>query len=184
MGAHINHRNAADVTAILDTIRRIVAFLRIGSRAAEKQVGLSGAQLFVLSTLADAPALSLNELAARTHTHQSSVSVVVSRLVEQGLVCRVRSGGDARRLELSLTPAARALLRKAPDTPQQRLVEAVRQLAPAQRRQLAGLLTDLADGLGAGGESVAMFFEDAAPRPKKRGAQAATKRRTPPHGRT
>src|SRR5215217_2732988 len=65
-----------DVRAVLDAIRRIVRVLRVSSRAAEKQVGLSGAQLFVLHKLEDAPALSLNELADRTRTHQSSVSVV------------------------------------------------------------------------------------------------------------
>src|SRR4051794_8130303 len=70
-----------DVRAIMDAIRRIVRVLRVSSRAAEKQVGLSGAQLFVLHKLADTPALSLNELADRTRTHQSSVSVVVQRLV-------------------------------------------------------------------------------------------------------
>lgn len=183
MGTNAKASVTVETTAILDSIRRIVSVLRVGSRAAEKQVGLSGAQLFVLSTLADAPALSINELADRTHTHQSSVSVVVSRLVEQGLVSRVRSGGDARRLELSLTPAARARLRKAPDTPQQRLVEAAQLLPPAQRRQLARLLARLADGMGTGEEAVEMFFEDTAPRRKAAGAQPARKRRAPRHGR-
>ena len=73
---------------VLDAMRRIVQALRESSRWAERHVGLSGAQLFVLQTLAETPGLSVNELAERTHTHQSSVSVVVSRLaarlVERG----------------------------------------------------------------------------------------------------
>ncbi len=64
---------------MLDAIRRIVQALRESSRAAEKRVGLSGAQLFVLQTLGESPGLSLNELAERTRTHQSSVSVVVTQ---------------------------------------------------------------------------------------------------------
>src|SRR6185312_321205 len=64
---------------VLDSIRRIVRLLREGTRASEDAVGLSAAQLFVLQKLDPAVPLSLTELAARTLTHQSSVSVVVSR---------------------------------------------------------------------------------------------------------
>ena len=81
MGAHISR--AGEVQAVLDGVRRIVHALRASSRRAEQDYGLSGAQLFVLQRLADAPALSVNELAARTHTHQSSVSTVVAKLVEK-----------------------------------------------------------------------------------------------------
>src|SRR5690348_4042205 len=113
-----------DVRSILDSIRRIVRTLRVASRASEKEVGLTGAQQFVLHHLAEATSLSVNDLADRTRTHQSSVSVVVQRLVDRGLVARERSGLDARRVELTLTPAARALLKKSPGAAQERLIEA------------------------------------------------------------
>src|SRR4051794_36111721 len=138
-----------DVRSILDSIRRIVRTLRVASRAAEKEVGLTGAQLFVLQHLAEAPALSLNDLAERTKTHQSSVSVVVQRLVDRALVARDRSGRDARRVELTMTPAARALLKKAPGAAQDRLIDAVQRMPPTSRRRLAGLLESLVHDLGA-----------------------------------
>ena len=80
--------------AVLDSIRRIVRALRESSRKTERSVGLGAAQLFVLQRLAGAPPLSINELADRTLTHQSSVSVVVSRLVRAGLVARTRAAAD------------------------------------------------------------------------------------------
>ena len=162
-----------DVRAVMDSIRRIVRVLRVSSRAAEKQVGLSGAQLFVLHKLADAPALSLNELADRTRTHQSSVSVVVQRLVDRGLVARARSDADGRRLELSLTPRAKALLRKAPGAAQERLVEAVERMPAAGRRQLARLLDKVVHDTGLDRESPEMFFADGV----ADGARAARRRR-------
>src|SRR4051794_12131990 len=67
----------AEIRSILNSMRRIVDILRVASRAAEKDVGLSGAQLWVLHKLAEGPVISLNELAERTCTHQTSVSVVV-----------------------------------------------------------------------------------------------------------
>src|SRR4029079_10230422 len=85
---------------VLDAIRRIVRARRESSRATEQSVGIGAAQLFVLQRLAGAPGLSLNELAARTFTHQSSVSVVVSRLVDRGLLTRARGGDDGRRIAI------------------------------------------------------------------------------------
>src|SRR3954468_13732349 len=83
-----------ELTQALDAIRRIISVLRRSSRRAETEVGLGAAQLFVLQQLAAAPAGSINELAERTYTHQSSVSVVVRRLVKDGLVERQPASAD------------------------------------------------------------------------------------------
>ena len=101
---------STDSARILDAIRRLVRHLRLADRAAQGELGISGAQLFVLVELGKTGSLSLNDLAARTRTDQSSVSVVVSRLVDAGLVTRERDARDARRLVLNLTKNGRALL--------------------------------------------------------------------------
>jgi MarR family transcriptional regulator, lower aerobic nicotinate degradation pathway regulator len=73
----------------LDAIRKLIRALGDSARMAQGRTGITGAQLFVLRMLAAQPAgLSINELADRTMTHQSSVSVVVSRLAARGLVAR------------------------------------------------------------------------------------------------
>ncbi|HZZ93411.1 MAG TPA: MarR family transcriptional regulator [Usitatibacter sp.] len=131
-----------DLAAALDAVRSIVRALRVNAHAIERQAGIGGAQLFVLQQLARGPARSMNELAQRTHTHQSSVSVVASRLAERGLIVRSPSSADRRRLEIALTPKGRALLRGAPVTVQARLIEGLRKL-PAHR------LAALAQGLHA-----------------------------------
>src|SRR5689334_12541357 len=89
-----------DAEAVMHALRRLVRFLRLADRRAEGAAGISAAQMFVLRSLADAPASSLSELADRTLTDQSSVSTVVARLVETGLVVR-RRGEDRRRIELA-----------------------------------------------------------------------------------
>src|SRR5678815_2642677 len=101
-------------------MRRIVRAIRLSSHTAEETLGISGAQLFVLQQLAVHPGASVGELADRTLTHQSSVSVVVSRLVR-----RRTSTTDRRRIELSLTTAGRALLSRAPELAQSRLIAAL-----------------------------------------------------------
>src|SRR5581483_2006993 len=141
MGVHImdpakymGTQRSEETQEILDSFRRIVRALRESSRAAEQRVGLSGAQLFVMLALKREPQLSINELAERTRTHQSTVSVVVSRLVERGLVTRTPSAVDGRKLVLALTAEGRALLKRAPDAAQERLIESIDTLAASQRK--------------------------------------------------
>ena len=181
MGSHTKSARNSDaetgVTEILDAIRRVVRTLRVASRSAEKEVGLTAAQLFVLHALAKAPALSLNELAERTRTHQSSVSVVVQRLVDRGFVSRGRDPADARRTALSLTPEAHQLLENAPDAPSERLVQALKRLPTGVRSRLASGLARLVHELGASDEPATMFFEDdTAPAPGERSAPARSQR--------
>src|ERR1700757_4312908 len=113
--------DTAESTAVersMNAVRSIVRAQRINTRAIELKMGISLAQLFVLQQLADKPADSLNELAERTATHQSSVSVVVRRLVDRGLVTRVASSADRRRVQIALTPHGESILRGAPPTVQ------------------------------------------------------------------
>lgn len=163
-------QSASDSQAVIDSIRQIVHALELGSRAAQKSVGLSGAQLFVLQTLAGSNALSVNELAAKSYTHQSSVSVVVSRLVEAKLVKRVRSPHDARRLELTVTAAGRRLLEADIVTPQERLFAALGKLPAAMLAELRSLLQDVVSLSGMALETPPMFLEKAKHRSKKQGS--------------
>ena len=124
----------------MNAVRSIVRAFRVNTRAIELKMGISLAQLFVLQQLTERPAESLNELAERTATHQSSVSVVVRRLVERGFVSRSSSSTDRRRIEIAVTPAGRALLEDAPTTIQTQLMTALRRLSRDEQNLLAALL--------------------------------------------
>jgi len=150
----------ASVTQILDALRRMTHQLRQADRQAEQRLGISGAQLFTLEQLGRSPAQSINQLAELTRTHQSSVSVVVRRLVEGGLAARRQADDDARRVELRITPAGQALLRRSTATPQARLIEALERMPSTARRRLAELLEHMVGEMGASREPAGMFFED------------------------
>jgi DNA-binding MarR family transcriptional regulator len=149
-----------DSQRILDSIRRLVRLLRVSDRQAQAELGISGAQLFALTELGKTPALSLNDLASRTLTDQSSVSVVVTRLVEAGLVTRDRDERDARRLVLHLTRAGRALLRKAPASAQERLLAVFDRMSEDERQRFAGTFEMIIDSVGADDGPPPMIFED------------------------
>jgi DNA-binding MarR family transcriptional regulator len=147
------------VSAVFDPLRRLVHALHVASRETERRLGVTGAQLFVLIQLRATPSLSINALAERTMTHQSTVSVVVRRLVRRKLVKKVRAADDARRVELTLTASGMNLLRRSPEVLQVRLANAIRTLGASERRALARGLAHLVDELGAGDAPPAMFFE-------------------------
>jgi DNA-binding MarR family transcriptional regulator len=160
MGTQTNEIPASSITTVMDSLRALVRALRISTRAVEKEIGISGAQLFVLQQLRDASARSVNELAERTSTHQSSVSTVVSRLVERGMVKREPSADDARRMEISITERGSALLSAAPRTAQIRMIDALRRMSPEQVQSLAAGLDQLVRDAGFAGEPAPMFFEE------------------------
>lgn len=153
-------RDLPEVRATLDAFRHIVQALRVGRQA--PRAGISGAQLFALQQIADHPDASVNDIAARTFTHQSSVSVVIQRLVEAGLVVKMPSEHDRRRMRLALTAKGTRALSRVPRTVQEDLVTAVSNLPAADRRALARLMTAVARAVtpGAGQAPPPMFFEE------------------------
>src|SRR5687768_14342162 len=132
-----------DKTIIVDSIRAIARGLRTPGRQSDEPGGVTGAQIDVLRALQGKSASSINDLASRTFTHQSSVSMVVGRLVEDGLVLRTSSAKDARRVALSLTSEGRDVLRRSPDSSEQRLLAALRSMDHEELSDLAGCLEKL-----------------------------------------
>jgi DNA-binding MarR family transcriptional regulator len=157
------HRD--EVARVIDSLRRIVRALHVSNRVAEQRWQVSAAQLLVLQRLAESTTLSVNELAERTFTHQSTVSVVVTRLVRRGLVARSRADDDARRAELSLTAAGRTLLNRAMTAAQTQIIDLLEAMPTARLRRIGRSLRDIIAALGIGAEPVGMFFEDLAADP-------------------
>ena len=149
-----------DLSRSMNAVRSIVRALRVNTRSIELKLGISLAQLFVLQQLADRAADSLNELATRTATHQSSVSVVVRRLVDRGLVTRTAAPNDKRRVQIALTPEGKTMLRGAPPTVQADLIQGMQRMSPEQRSHLADLLETWVLASGIDLAAPPMMFEE------------------------
>lgn len=154
-----------DPTSVLVALRRIVRFLRLADREAEAAHGLSAAQLFALHVLDETPAYSLADIASRTLTDQSSVSTVVAKLVERGLLSR-KPGTDRRRVEIRITPAGRRVVSNSPVLVQSKIVAAVQEMPAAHRRELIRSLERLNTAIGASEVAPRMLFEDEPQLPK------------------
>jgi MarR family transcriptional regulator, lower aerobic nicotinate degradation pathway regulator len=150
----------ASTQHVMDSLRRIVRVLGASARGPAARHGATGAQLFVLHQIDAAPGLSIGELAARTLTGQSTVSEVVSRLVERGLVARHADPSDARQTRLQLTARGRSTIRDTEPTAQERLASGLASLAPAERDDLARALDRWLEAAGLAELPATMFFED------------------------
>ncbi len=150
----------AETQFIMESIRKIVRALRQSSKVSEKAMNLSTAQLFVLQKVAESgKSLSINELAVKTFTHQSSVSVVVKKLLAKKLVERVKSENDARVVEVKLSSAGKELLKGSRPLIQEKLVKAIEELSQADRQALRVGFESLLEHTGIEHEEAEFFFE-------------------------
>lgn len=148
MGVKRRDRAAMDdAKAILNRVRQLVRALRSFEKQAQARFGFGAAQMFILHVLQHEDDLSLNELADRTATDQSSASLAVGKLVSEGYVRRSSSEEDRRQVRLSLTAKGRALVRKAPPAAQERIMESVQAMRPSDRAHLMALLDNLMSGM-------------------------------------
>jgi DNA-binding MarR family transcriptional regulator/nitroimidazol reductase NimA-like FMN-containing flavoprotein (pyridoxamine 5'-phosphate oxidase superfamily) len=145
----------------MDALRRVVRSLLAAEADSESALGVTTAQLFVLREIAKAETMTVGELATRTATAQSSVSEVLARLLSRGLITRNRSSIDRRRAEISLSAAGHALLGRAPESIQERLLAAFARLPTDQRRRIADGLEAWVEKAGLGLLAATMFFEPA-----------------------
>ncbi len=173
-------RKSATVRAeALDRVRTLISALSHSARAVERSTGVTNAQLFILQQLAESDSLSVNDLAMRARTQQSTVSIVVARLVRAGLAAKRKSADDGRIAVVSLTPKGRRLLTHAPAPPTTALLKAIESLSDGEARALASGLRALVTALDLTPPEVTMLFEHAPTRrsPPARPARTATRSR-------
>ena len=155
-----SHTPADSRQTILSQIRVLVAKLHRSARTVERKTGITNAQLFPLRQLGEVDGLSINDLATRARTSQSTASIVAKRLVAAELVARARSTTDGRSTILSLTPAGRRMLRKAPPPPSQSLFDGIDALSDTEARALAKALRPLIRKLDLESEEPTVLFEE------------------------
>ncbi len=149
-----------DAASVVDGLRRLVHGVRVASYAVERKLGVTGAQLFVLRALASEPGVSIRQLSELTLTDPSSVSVVVARLVQRGLVSQRRAADDARRSVLVVSKKGQSLLSRAPEPYQVRLITALRDVPAGRLREFRRVLSLLVAALEMTETEAPLFFED------------------------
>jgi DNA-binding MarR family transcriptional regulator len=147
-------------TEALALLRALVEELRRSARTIESRTGVSNAQLFLLRELRAHGPLSVNDLAVSARTGPSTASIVVQRLVRAGLAAKARSRADARSVMVTLTPAGRRVIRRAPAPTTAKLISAIEEISDADARALSRGLQSLARALKLAPHAPPLLFED------------------------
>jgi MarR family transcriptional regulator, 2-MHQ and catechol-resistance regulon repressor len=85
-------------------------FERLSGRHVREQ-GLTHAQFDIVATLGNTPGMSYKELGERTLITKGTLTGVIERLEQKGLVARERSADDKRSWFIRLTPQGEELFR-------------------------------------------------------------------------
>lgn len=106
--------NAPAASETLRQFRVIFGAVRQHFQAVEKACGVSGAQIWAMAALHQAPGMKVSELAQALSIHASTASNLLDKIEKAELIRRERSSTDQRVVRLYLTDAGEKALAKAP----------------------------------------------------------------------
>ena len=134
-----------DITEdVLVAIRRVIRAVDLHSRKLSQVYGLTGPQALVLKEIAATRGLSAGALAKRVSLSQATITDILKRLEQRGLVTRVRDSGDRRKIALEVTATGRALVDQAPPLLQEQFTERFNNLQDWEQSLLLSSLQRIA----------------------------------------
>ena len=142
-------RKTDDAERVLIALRRIIRATDLHSKQLAREVGLTTPQVVVLQAISDLGEVTTGLLSRRVSLSQGTVTTILDRLEDRGLVERYRSLADRRIVHSRLTRRGRAVLRRAPPLLHERFTEAFRRLSPARQQRILATLGEVAEMMGA-----------------------------------
>lgn len=146
---------------VLVALRRIMRATSLHSRKLGKSVGLTVPQLVVIRAIGHEGMPSASEVARAVSLSQATVTTILNRLEERGLLTRERSTQDRRRVILQLTEAGSAALREAPLPLQESFSGRFDALPPWEQHQIVSALARVAEMMDADGIDAAPLLDGA-----------------------
>ncbi len=148
-----------EVSDTVQSLRRIFKAIQDYSQEVSRSFGVTGPQLWALTTIAGHEALPLGELSKKMYLHPSTVTGVVDRLEAKGYVSRDRSARDRRVVTVCLTPKGKELVGRAPNPVQGKMIHGLRKLDGEELRTIYVSVKKLAEIVEADNVKVTFFFD-------------------------
>jgi DNA-binding MarR family transcriptional regulator len=123
--------------------------LQTVSKRMVSRIGLTAPQRLAVRFIGRNPDLTLGALAQLLHLHPGTVTGIVRRLEDAGLVVRTRSSEDTRRMHLRLSPRGQVVNRRQKGTVEAAVRRVTATMTPRQLAGAAHLLKRLAEELAA-----------------------------------
>ena len=132
------------IDLIVETVLYLNTEARRLAREQCQKFGVTATQLSVLKLLYEIDALSLSELGRKIAAQNSTVTGIVDRMVQAGLVAREQSASDRRVWNIKLTARGQTIASQIDAAPWDLLRQGLGALSPAELETLVGLLTKIA----------------------------------------
>jgi DNA-binding MarR family transcriptional regulator len=136
--------NNTHIASVLVAIRRVIRATDLHSRNLIKITGLTAPQQLVLMTIKEHESIIVGDLAQRMSLSQATVSTILDRLEDRGLVTREKAPQDKRRVNLKLTERGTEVVKDAPLPLQNRFVERFSALPEWEQSQITAALQRIA----------------------------------------
>lgn len=133
----------------LIALRRILRATELYGRELAQAAGLTPVQFRVLQVVGETGSCTAKEISQRMDVSQATVTSLVDKLVNQGMVIRQRSDVDRRQTNIVITDQGRDTLASAPDALQQRYVRKFEALDDWEQAMLVAALERVASMLDA-----------------------------------
>jgi DNA-binding MarR family transcriptional regulator len=133
--------------SIIFSIRRLIQAGEVYSKELGKTYSISAAQLNCLLALYKNGPLRPSQIAKYMLVKSSTVTGVVDRLEQKGLVQRLRNSPDRRVITIELTETGIQLAKNAPPPIQQKIIDGLKKISKAEIDQIANSLSKLTDML-------------------------------------
>lgn len=144
---------------VLLALRRIIRVIDIHSRTLFKHYGLTGPQLVILLEIAKFDEITPGRLARAVSLSQATVTGILDRLENRGLIARRRSTNDRRSVLVKTTSEADHMLDTGPPIMQGSFLEAFRCLEDWEQTNILSSLQRLVTLMNAEAVDVATILD-------------------------
>lgn len=124
----------------LISLRRIIRVTEAGARDLARKSNMATTELLTLQLVADNPGISPGLLAKNLSLSPVTSTVILQKLESRGLIRKIKSPQDKRRLEVQLTPEGIHEVKCAPSSAQNTFMENFEKLATWEQHQIAAVL--------------------------------------------
>jgi DNA-binding MarR family transcriptional regulator len=144
---------------LLVALRRVIRAIDLRSKQLNKDVGLTGPQLLVMRNINELPGIMVRQIADSITLSPATVTSILDRLEVKGLVKRIRSTEDKRRVGVFLTDHGEVILAGAPLPLQEHFTNRFAQLKEWEQSQLVATMQRIATMMDAEGIDASPVLE-------------------------
>ena len=133
---------------VLVALRRIIRAIDLQSRRVSKASGLTTPQVLILQSIQELGEVTTGRISDQVNLSQATVTTILDRLEQRGMIERYRSQIDRRIVHTRLTSAGEGALDKAPTLLHEKFIDSFLDQSLDDQKRMLGTLNEVANMLG------------------------------------